>query len=84
MTVTVRLPTEVEVELRARLNGSRAGLSEFIHTAITEKLHREPATKRSAYQIGKHLFGKHGSGRHDLSTGRKAVLDEILQNKHHR
>jgi Arc/MetJ-type ribon-helix-helix transcriptional regulator len=84
MTITVRLPSEVEADLRARLDRSRAGLSEFIREAIAEKLQREPAKKSSAYEIGKHLFGKHGSGRHDLSTNRKAVLDEILQSKHHR
>jgi hypothetical protein len=84
MTITVRLPVEVETELRARLDRSRAGLSEFVRKAIAEKLEREPAARPSAYEIGKHLFGKHGSGRDDLSTNRKAVLDEILRAKHHR
>lgn len=84
MTITVRLPVEVEADLRARLDRSRAGLSEFIREAITEKLQREPAAKLSAHEIGKHLFGKHGSGRHDLSTNRRAILDEILRTKHHR
>jgi Arc/MetJ-type ribon-helix-helix transcriptional regulator len=84
MTITVRLPVEVETELRARLDGSRAGLSEFVRKAIAEKLQREPAGKRSAYEIGKHLFGKHGSGRDDLSTNRKAILDEILRIRHNR
>jgi len=84
MTITVRLPVEVEAELRARLDRSRAGLSEFVRDAIAEKLQREPAAKPSAYEIGKDLFGKHGSGRDDLSSNRKAILDEILSAKHHR
>ena len=84
MTITVRLPPEVEVDLRARLDRSRAELSEFVREAIAEKLQREPTTKLTAYEMGKHLFGKHGSGRDDLSTNRKAILDEILRTKHHR
>ncbi len=32
----------------------------------------------------KDLFGKHGSGRNDLSANRKAILDEILRAKHRR
>jgi len=84
MTITVRLPVKVEAELRARLDRSRAGLSKFVREAIAEKLQREPAAKPSAYEIGKHLFGKHGSGRDDLSANRKAVLDEILRARHHR
>jgi hypothetical protein len=84
MTITVRLPVKIEADLRARLDRSRAGLSAFIREAIAEKLQREPSAAPSAYETGKHLFGKHGSGRHDLSTNRKAILDEILRAKHHR
>jgi Arc/MetJ-type ribon-helix-helix transcriptional regulator len=78
MTITVRLPVEVESKLRARLDRSRAGLSEFVREAIAEKLQRKPTAKPSAYEIGKHLFGKRRSGRDDLSTNRKAVHEEIL------
>lgn len=84
MTITVRLPVKVEADLRARLDRTRAGLSEFVREAIAEKLEREPAAKRSAYDIGKHLFGKHGSGRDDLSTNRRAILDKILTGKRRR
>jgi Arc/MetJ-type ribon-helix-helix transcriptional regulator len=84
MTITVRLPVKVEADLRARLDRTRAGLSEFVREAIAEKLDREPAATRSVYDIGKHLFGKHGSGRDDLSANRRAILDEVLAVKHHR
>jgi hypothetical protein len=55
-----------------------------VRDAIAEKLEREPVAKRSAYEVGKRLFGKHASGRDDLSTNRKALLNEILRAKHHR
>jgi hypothetical protein len=82
MTITLRLPQELEAELRARLDAEGVALSDFVRDAIAEKLQREPGP--SAYDLGKDLFGKHGSGRGDLSTKRKAVFDEALRAKHHR
>ncbi|HEY2135455.1 MAG TPA: hypothetical protein VGH49_06180 [Xanthobacteraceae bacterium] len=84
MTITIRLPTELEADLRARLDRRRVGLSDFVRDAIAEKLEREPDRAPSAYDLGKELFGKHGSGRHDLSSNRKAILEELLRAKHRR
>jgi len=84
MTITVRLPTDIETDLRARVDANGAALSKFVRDAIAEKLQREQPKEPSAYELGKHLFGKHGSGRHDLSNNRKAVLGEKLDAKHHR
>jgi Arc/MetJ-type ribon-helix-helix transcriptional regulator len=84
MTITIRLPEELEAELRTRLDAQGSGLSEFVREAIAEKLDREAAGKPSAYELGKNVFGKHGSGRDDLSTDRKAILGELLRAKHSR
>jgi Arc/MetJ-type ribon-helix-helix transcriptional regulator len=84
MTITIRLPKKLEADLRARLDTQGVGLSDFVRDAIAEKLERGSAEKSSAYDLGKHLFGKRGSGRDDLSSNRKAILDEILRAKHRR
>ena len=84
MTVTIRLPDELEAALRARLDAHGVRLSEFVREAIAEKLDREAAGQRCAHELGKELFGKHGSGRDDLSTSRKAILGELLRAKHSR
>jgi Arc/MetJ-type ribon-helix-helix transcriptional regulator len=84
MTITVRLPEPLEAELRSRLDAQGVGLSEFVREAIAEKLERENAGKSSAYELGKHLFGRYSSGRDDLSTNRKAILGEMLSAKHRR
>jgi Arc/MetJ-type ribon-helix-helix transcriptional regulator len=84
MTITVRLPAKLEVALRARLDRRRNALSEFVRDAISEKLEREPTRTRSAYEGGRELFGKHGSGRDDLSSNRKAILSEMLRAKYRR
>ena len=84
MTITIRLPTKLEAELRLQLNARRVPLSDFVRDAIAEKLQREPGEQLSAYELGKDLFGRHGSGRHDLSSNRKSVLNEVLRAKHRR
>jgi hypothetical protein len=84
MTITIRLPAKLEADLRTRLGTRRAKLSDFVRDAIAEKLEREPAAPTSAYDLGKDIFGKHGSGRHDLSANRKAILSEALRAKHRR
>jgi len=84
MTITIRLPAKLEASLRTRLGKRRSRLSDFVRDAIAEKLEREPAEPPSAYDVGKDLFGKHGSGRRDLSSNRKAILNEVLRAKHRR
>ena len=84
MTITIRLPMKLEADLRARLDRRGIALSDFVRDAITEKMEREPARIPSAYDLGNDLFGKHGSGRDDLSTSRKAILTEMLRAKHQR
>ena len=84
MTITIRLPAELEAELRLRLDARGFGLSEFVREAIAEKPDREADGRPSAYELGKNVFGKHGSGRNDLSTNRKAILGELLRAKHSR
>jgi hypothetical protein len=84
MTITIRLPAKLEADLRAHLGARRVRLSDFVRDAIAEKLTRERSGGLSAYELGKHLFGKHGSGRGDLSSKRKAILNESLGVKHGR
>jgi Arc/MetJ-type ribon-helix-helix transcriptional regulator len=84
MTITIRLSEKLEADLRARIEMQGVGLSDFVRDAIAEKLERETTEKLSPYELGKDLFGRHGSGRNDLSSGRKAILNEVLRGKHRR
>jgi Arc/MetJ-type ribon-helix-helix transcriptional regulator len=45
--------------------------------ALQEKLQQE----RSAYDTGKDLFARHGSGRSDLSERRKEIFKETVREK---
>ena len=84
MTITVRLPEDLETELQARLQRSGQRISEFVREAIAEKLEREPAVRTSPYDAGQHLFGRFGSGRTDLSEKADAIVREKIRAKHRR
>jgi len=84
MKIAIRLPTKLAAELRSHLGEDSTRLSDFVRDAIAEKLERAPTGKFSAYDFGKYLFGKHNSGRRDLSSNRKAILNEVLSAKHRR
>jgi predicted transcriptional regulator len=84
MTITIRLSDELEEELRAELDARGVKLSEFVREAIAEKLDREASRHSSFNEESQQFFGRHGSGRDDLSTNRKAILDELLRAKHSR
>jgi Ribbon-helix-helix protein, copG family len=84
MAITIHLPAELEAHLRRRADAQGAGLSEFVREAIAEKLSREATGQPSDCELGASVFGGYGSGRNDLSTDRKAILDELLRAKHSR
>jgi Arc/MetJ-type ribon-helix-helix transcriptional regulator len=84
MTITVRLPNSQEADLRTRLETKGLTLSDFVREAIAEKLAREEAGTPLAAELGKHLFGRYGSGRGDLALNRKTILAEVPDAKHRR
>ena len=84
MTITVRLPEDLEAELLARLAASGSKLSDFVREAIGEKLEREQATEPSAFEAGRHRFGRYGSGRGDLSENADRLVAEKIRAKRDR
>jgi len=86
MTLTVRLPADLDEQLRSRAASQGVKVSDFVRTAIAEKLEREPARKLSAYELGKDVFGCYELGGPDDSTRarRKALIGEAIDAKHAR
>jgi Arc/MetJ-type ribon-helix-helix transcriptional regulator len=83
MTVTVRLDEDTEAKLRRLLEEKGGSLSAFVRAAIAEKLERE-ASKPTPYELGRHLFGRYGSGRSDLSRNSEQILREMFRAKRRR
>lgn len=83
MTITVRLDESTEAKLRRLLEERGSSLSAFVRAAIAEKLERE-AKKPTPYELGKHLFGRYGSGLGDLASNHKKYFKEKMRAKHRR
>jgi len=79
MTITVRLPAGLERILRKRIESGGEPLSEFVRRAIEDKLTMDAGPLPSAYDLGKHLFGKHASGVSDLGSGHSKHFREKLR-----
>ena len=58
---TVRLPAEVEAKLQFLAESSHRSKSELIVEAL-ERLFQSEQPEMDAYELGKDLFGRHGSG----------------------
>ena len=76
MTITVRLPDELEARLRQRVTADNIELSEFVRQAITARLDDKPVQEKpSAYEVWKkHFKGGEGSGETDRSQRVKEIL----------
>jgi Arc/MetJ-type ribon-helix-helix transcriptional regulator len=83
MTVTVRLNEAMEAKVRRLLEQKGGSVSDFIRAAIAEKLERE-AAKPTPYELGRHLFGRHGSGRSDLASNSEQILREMFRARRRR
>jgi DTW domain-containing protein len=72
-------------EIEERLNASFERLLTRYRAMQGEVRMGGPAAAEDApADLGKNLFGRHGSGRHDLNSNRKAMLNELLRAKHRR
>lgn len=83
MTMTVKLPTPLELSLRQRSAALGRPASELIREALQAYLANTKAPDVSAYGLGKDLFGLH-QGPADLSERRKQVAADIWAERHGR
>jgi RHH-type transcriptional regulator, rel operon repressor / antitoxin RelB len=78
MTLTVKLDADLEQALTRRSAERGVSKSVVVKRALIEYLAQEPA---SAYQAGKDLFGRHGSGLGDLSERRRDTYAKLVDAK---
>ena len=83
MTMTVKLPTLLEQDLRLRSAALGQPASELIREALQAYLGGARAARTSAYALGEDLFGRH-RGPADLATDRKAAVADAWAAKHAR
>jgi hypothetical protein len=78
---TVRLDPATEVRLEELADIENKSKSEVIKAALIEYLDRHFSTQ-TPYELGKGLFGKHGSGHKDTSRDYKTLLKGRLREKY--
>ncbi|MGH8675357.1 MAG: CopG family transcriptional regulator [Burkholderiales bacterium] len=81
MTLTVKLDPDLEQTLARRSAERGVPKSTVVKEALVEYLAREPV---SAYEAGRDLFGRHGSGDGKLSARRREEYAAIAHAKQRR
>jgi len=83
MAISLRLSKKLEQALgqAARLAG--ISKSEFVRRCLEQHLADEES-RPSAYELGKDLFGRYGSGRGDLARNSEKYVKEIIRAKANR
>ena len=79
--LSVRLPGELEKKVKQIATAEGRTKTEIIRTAL-EAYVKSKDQAGSAYDLGKNLFGRHGSNRGDLSTSYKIKVKERIRAKH--
>ena len=83
MTVSLRLDKQLEKKLSSAAEAKGISKSALLRRCLEEYLAAE-AKKPTAWEAGKHLFGKHGSGRTDLSENGEEILRERFRGQKNR
>jgi plasmid stability protein len=81
MTMTVKLPSEMEQALRQRSAALGRSASEVLREALRVYLTSTPAPQPSAFAVGEDLFGKH-AGPANLAQDRKREWAQLVEDKH--
>ena len=81
--LSVRLPGELEKKVKQLASAEGRTKTEIIRTAL-EVYVKTKDQAASPYELGKDLFGKHGSGRGDLSVTYKSKVRERIREKRSR
>lgn len=75
------LRSDEELENAVKTTASQMGISksELIRISVSEFIKKQQ--KPSAWELGNEFFGKHASGKGDLSVNRKALLKDKIKAK---
>jgi predicted transcriptional regulator len=78
MSITIRLEPELQEAIDQAAQAQGVTRSELIRECLQHYL-EEQGKKPTAWELGEEAFGRHASGRNDLSVNRKKILSEKLR-----
>ena len=79
-TLTTKSQVTIPKAIRARLGVGPGQSVDFIE--IDGHIEVRAVSTKTAYELGKHLFGRQRSGRNDLRRNRKTLLRSGFDAKH--
>ena len=80
--ITLRLDPNLEKSLIQLAKQRGVSKSEIIRKSLALYMEQIARSELSPWELGKDLFGKHGSGDGNLSSQRKRILKDRLKEKH--
>jgi RHH-type rel operon transcriptional repressor/antitoxin RelB len=83
MTISLRVDEKLAQQLEGVARARGVSKSEVVRLCLEEFLAREQ-TRPTAWELGKDLFGRHSSGRGDLSENSEEIVSELIHAKAHR
>ena len=81
--LTLRLEKELELALERAAASAGVSKSLLVRDCLAKYL-ADRASDNRAWELGQDVFGRHGSGRGDLSCRRKQILREKLNGRRRR
>lgn len=81
MTITVRLDEKLSAMLEEASRNSGVTRSELVRQSVEAYLGQQRGQAQIAWETGKGLFGKYGSGKSDVSTNAERHLREYFESQ---
>lgn len=81
--ISLRVSPSVAQALERAARARRTSKSRIILESLKSIL-EQPQEERSSFEIGKDLFGRHGSGRRDTARRHRELYREYASEKHAR
>ena len=78
--MTLRIDEDLEKKIERASVNLGISKSELLRRSVQEFI--AGMSKPDPWDVGKDLFGKYRSGRHELSTNRKTIIRDLLSRKH--
>jgi len=79
--ISINISSDYENRLDEMARNENTTISEIVENAL-QMYFVHCYSQPTPYQLGKELFGRHGSGKGDLSQNYKKILKEKLREKH--
>lgn len=75
--ISIRVNKELEHSLEIMASNAGVSKSAIIRQCL-EKFVADKKSEETAWELGKNLFGKYGSGKKNLSTDRKKIVAQKI------